>query len=615
VPAGKRFYTAWVLALLAVTALCLTLGVAKARADSSASPASGVSPASAASPSPDNGKTVLRVGWNQDIDSLNPFVGAALPAYTVYNLNYDFLVRYDAATLKPIPGLATSWSHSADGKTWTFKLRQGVKWQDGEPFTSADVVFTYNYVIKNELSAYAGYTQGITKVTALDDFTVEFSCEKPKATMLQMWVPIVPKHIWSKVSPKDGTAGFENLVPVIGTGAFQTVEWKHGSFVRMKANPNYWGGKPKVDEVLFEVYTNGDTMASDLKAGLIQYASVTPAAFSALKNDPGKTAALATSPAYDEIGFNCYTGPSRGNPALRDPAFRSALAWAIDTKTIAAIAYNGAGIPATSILPSNYYPKDLDYHWQPTAEETHGYDPAKANSLLDAAGYRDTNGDGIRDYKGKPIKLRLWAENEKPELGMDGKLITGYLRKVGLQVTLTSLDPGAMNDGIYATKNGKPYPDYDMFVWDWAGDFDPGFLLSVLTTAQIGGWSDSSWSNAEYDRLYNEQDMTLDPAKRLDLVHQMQAIIYQQCPYIPLVYTQSREVYDSEHWTGWTQMPAGTGSVDDRWTYLNVHPKTAAVASTGASRGVLIAVVVVVVVLALGGFWLLRRRSAKLEVD
>ena len=614
-PARKRFKTAWVFALIGATAFCLALGVTKARADSSASPAGSASPASAVSPSPDNGKAVLRVGWNQDIDSLNPFVGIALPSYTVYNLNYDFLVRYDAATLKPIPGLATSWSHSSDGKTWIFKLRRGVKWQDGEPFTAVDVVFTYDYIIKNQLSNYTGYTQGITKVIALDDFTVKFTCAKPKATMLQMWVPIVPEHIWSRVSPKDGTAKFQNLPPVIGTGAFQVVKWKRGSFVLMKANPNFWGGRPKVDEVLFQVYTNGDTMASDLGAGLIQYASVTSAAFRSLKQDPSKTAALATSPSFDEVGFNCYSGPSDGHPALRDPAFRRALAWAIDTKTIAAIAYNGAAIPATGILPSGYYPKDLDYHWQPTAEQAYGYDPAKANELLDEAGYKDTNGDGIRDYKGKPIKLRLWAENEKPEYGMAGKLVTGYLRKVGLQITYQSMDYGALNDGIYATKNGVLRPDYDMFIWGWSGDFDPGFLLSVLTTAQINGLSDSDWSNAEYDRLYNEQDTTLDPAKRLELVHQMQALIYQECPYIPMVYVQDREVHDSEHWTGWVRMPAGTGSVDNRWTYLNVRPKTAAVASKGASVGVLVAVVAVVVALALVGFWLVRRRSAKLEVD
>ena len=273
------------------------------------------------------------------------------------------------------------------------------------------------------------------------------------------------------------------------------IDWKPGVFVRMKANRDYWGGAPKVDELIFTIYTNNDTLASDLGSGLIQFAGVTPAAFQKLKNDPAKTALFATYQAYDNIGFNCYKGPSRGHPACKDPAFRSALGWAIDTKTIASIAYGGAAVPATSILPVDYWPKDADYHWQPPAGELRTYDPAKANELLDEAGYKDTDGDGIRDYKGKPIKLRLWASNERGALGMAGKLVAGYLMKVGLKIEYQSMDPAAMNEGVYAYKDGKYNPDYDMFCWGWAGDYDPGFLLSLLTTSQIEGWSDTGWSN------------------------------------------------------------------------------------------------------------------------
>ena len=599
--------TRWLLALAVFAALFLCLGFSAARADANATP----------SPSSSSGASVLRVGWVSNVDSLNPFVGQSTESYTVYHLNYDFLVRYDAATLEPIPGLAQSWSHSPDGKTWTFKLRHDVKWQDGQPFTSRDVVFTFDYIIDNDLSSYTGYTKGIEKVAAADDYTVVFTCDKPKATMLQMWVPIVPEHIWSKVSPKDAANKFQNSPPCIGTGPFQVVESKPGVFVRMKANADYWGGAPKVDELVFTIYTNNDTLASDLGSGIIQFAGVTPAAFQKLKNDPGKTATFATYQAYDNIGFNCYEGPSRGHPACRDPKFRSALAWAIDTKTIASIAYGGAAVPATSILPSGYWPKDADFHWQPPAGELRTYDPAKASQLLDEAGYKDTNGDGTRDYKGKPIKLRLWASNERGALGMAGKLVAGYLMKVGLKIEYQSMDPAAMNEGVYAYKDGKYDPDYDMFCWGWAGDYDPGFLLSLLTTSQIEGWSDTGWSSAEYDRLYEAQDSELDPAKRLQLVHEMQRVIYDECPYIATVYPQSREVYDTADWTGWTRMPAVTGGVDNRWTFTNVEPKVGATTAASDAKGVTVAIVIVAVIVV--GFiaWLLvhRRRAARLEVD
>jgi peptide/nickel transport system substrate-binding protein len=595
------------LALAAATMLFVGLGAASARADGSASPAPSSSP----------GGTVLRVGWESNIDSLNPFVGQSTEAYSTYHLNYDFLVQYDAATLEPIPGLAESWSHSSDGKTWTFKLRHDVTWQDGEPFTAKDVAFTFNYVIDNEMGSYVGYTKGITKVVATDDSTVVFTCEKPKATMLQMWVPILPEHIWSKVSPKDAANKFQNLPPCIGTGPFQVVDWKPGVFVRMKANKDYWGGAPKSDELIFTIYTNNDTLASDLSSGLIQFARVTPAAFQKLKSDPAKTAQFATYQAYDNIGFNCWEGPSRGHPAVKDPAFRRAIGWAIDTETIASIAYGGAAVPATSILPVDYWPKDADFHWQPPAGELRTYDPAKANELLDEAGYKDTDGDGTRDYKGKPIKLRLWASNERGALGMAGKLIAGYLMKVGLKIEYQSMDPAAMNEGVYAYKDGKYNPDYDMFCWGWEGDYDPGFLLSLLTTSQIESWSDTGWSNEEYDRLYEAQDSELDPVKRRELVHEMQRIIYDECPYIATVYPQTREVYDSESWTGWTRMPAVTGGVDNRWTFRNVAPKVGATADEGGAKGVVIAVVVAVVIVVGVVVWLLvrRRRAAKLELD
>ena len=130
-------------------------------------------------------------GTTFDADNLNPFVGYSGTAYEIFHLNYDFLVGYDT-DLSPRPELATSWETSPDGKVWTFHLRQGVTWQDGEPFTAADVVFTYTYIIKNDLTAFTSYTNSIEKVVALDDFTVKMTCSAPKANMLRLWIPILP---------------------------------------------------------------------------------------------------------------------------------------------------------------------------------------------------------------------------------------------------------------------------------------------------------------------------------------------------------------------------------------------------------------------------------------
>ncbi|MGZ4199905.1 MAG: ABC transporter substrate-binding protein, partial [Thermoleophilia bacterium] len=219
----------------------------------------------ASSPSPAGGTTVLKVGWVNEPDNLNPFIGTSTSSFLIYHLNYDMLTGYRASDVGPAPELAVSWSHSADGKVWTFKLRSGVKWQDGVPFTASDVAFTFEYIIRNNLASYTSYTVGIKQVIAVDPLTVRFVCSSPKANMLGMWVPIVPAHIWSKISANAAQNSFPNHPPVIGTGPFQTVEFKKGDYIRMVANKSYWRGAPRIDEVIFTPYQNPDTMVQELR--------------------------------------------------------------------------------------------------------------------------------------------------------------------------------------------------------------------------------------------------------------------------------------------------------------------------------------------------------------
>ena len=169
----------------------------------------------AASPSASPGATsILRVGWVQEPDSLNPFVG--WQATSVPALPHELRLPHQPGrkTLQPRPELATKWSVSPDGTVWTFTIRSGVKWQDGVPLTARDVAFTFNYQLENNLWNLASYTDGITKAVAVDDVTVKIYTTAPKANMLQMIVPIIPEHIWSKVSGKAAGTTFQNNPPV-----------------------------------------------------------------------------------------------------------------------------------------------------------------------------------------------------------------------------------------------------------------------------------------------------------------------------------------------------------------------------------------------------------------
>ncbi len=549
--------------------------------------------AAATSPTPSGApdKVILRLGWTREPDNLNPFVGVSASCYEAWHLQYDLLNGYDAASLTPKPEFAESWSHTPDGLMWTFQIRPGMTWQDGVPATAHDVAFTFNYIIANQMASFTGYTEGIEKVEATDDVTVVFTCSRPKANMLGMWVPILPAHIWSKVDPKDAATGYANAPPIVGSGPFQIVEWKKGSYIRLAANPKYWAGKPKVDEVIFETYQNADTMAQDLKSGALAGAWGIPPAQVESLNGGGVTSISYITIGFDQLTFNCAPAPAKGNPVLRDPAFRQALNYAIDKRKVASVAYSDQVSPATSLIPAGLYATDLDYHWEPAAAQAYPFDLEKAKAALDAAGYTDANSDGIREGKdGKPIRLELLARNESIMSQQSGKFIAGWFKQIGLDIKFQVVSEAALSDKVWNTVAGKVQPDYDMFLWGWVGDADPNFLLSISTTDQAGMWNQSVWSDPEYDALFARQGRELDPQKRKQTVWKMQQIVYQQSPFIPLIYSRSQEAYNTTAWTGWVTSPARDGGVFYTFqtdSYRLVHSVAAATTSEGSGSSTL----------------------------
>ena len=621
---SRRLRTFIVLLVVAVPA---ALGLALAM---DASGAESDAPDAAASPAGDAGKVVYKVGWTRQPDNLNPFIGFESPAYEMWYLTYDTLVGFDPAKLAPMKGedstgLATDWSVSDDGLTWTFTIRDTAKWSDGVPLTARDIAYTYNLIIDNpeQTANIIAQTKSIERVTAVDDYTVQFTCSKPKPDMIRHWVPILPEHVWSKIPVKDIGKKYQNDPPWVGSGPFTCVEWKKNSHVRLVANPTWWGPKPSIDELYFTNYTNGDTMLQDIKAGTIDGAcNLVPTQVKQLEGSPDVTARTIVTDAFDELAFNCYEGPSKGHPALRDARFRQALNYALDLQKLVDLVMMGSTTPGTTIIPPDYY-QEPDWHWEPPADVKYTYDPEKAKELLDAAGYPDSDGDGVREYEGKPIELRLVARSESSEEQQEAKLIAGWFKDVGVPVKLSVMDSSTLSDTILNYEKDVLTPDYDMFLWGWYLDYDPGSMLSYFTKAQIGNWSDSYWTDPEYEELFKLQSQELDADKRKEYIDRMQQILYEQSPYIVTDYRPDFEAFNTAKWEGYIAVPEPNGNVlvppfgnGGYANFLTIKPKTGAAGAGGAAGGAALWIglgVAALVLVGVGALVLRRRRARAIE--
>jgi peptide/nickel transport system substrate-binding protein len=533
--------------------------------------------AGAQSGSGQDDKLILRIGDTNDIDGFNPFKLVEVPSFEVMDLTYDLLVDFSPKDSSPVPGLADSWEHSEDGLTWTFHLNKDAKWQDGKPVTSEDVAYTFNRILKEEQGLFIDYVRQIDKIETPDKHTVVFTTKKPSVQMLSMYVYILPKHIWKNV-PADETKTFPNQ-PAIGSGPFQAVEWKKGQYARLKANPDYFRGKPKLDEIIFQFYDNDDTMVQAFRNGDVDYISGIPVnLFKSLENQDGIVTNSAPDPSFTELGFNLYE-PSpelikefgapkttTGNPALLDPKVREAINWAIDEDELTEKVLQNEGVPGSTLVP----PVLTRYHLELGESELQGFDIARSKELLGQAGWKDTDGDGIVDKNGENLELRLFVRSEDKDSVTAGQYIQDWFEEAGIGLEVKAIGDTALTDVIYAA-------DYDMFIWGWSSDADPDFILSVLTCDQIMGWSDTFWCNDDYSRMYQEQKQQLDLDQRANTIKEMQRIAYEDNPYVILYYDNQTEAWRTDKFRGWTRTPttADPGKIAYTFSnegYLNLRP-------------------------------------------
>ena len=518
---------------------------------------------------------VVRIGWLEGPDSLN--IGGAWlgTAYTISGLTYSTMYKFNLDGTFSFD-LGTDIKRSEDGLVYTFTIREGVKFHDGQPVTAKDVAFTYNLVMAHEdFPTLHSYVEHFVSVEAPDDKTVVISLDEaiPNIDSKLVFLYIFPEHIWKDHSEGDAAAAYENL-EMIGSGPFKMLEYKANEFIRLGVNKDYYGSVAKVDEVIFQVFQNSDVLVQALKSSQVDMVTNVPGtSVETLKADPNikLVAGAPLAPELTDIIFNITEpencpiadgGLCTGHPALRDKQVRLAMAHATDKQKIIDIVLLGLGEPGIALIPSGLG------DWFNSSIRDYEYDVDKANQILDAAGYLDADGDGVRDMPdgSRPLTFRLNWPDTNSQYQRIAELLSEMWGELGITVEMQVVESDTL------TAQCCPALDFDIILWGWIADPDPNTLLIIPTTDQIPtGYNETGFSNARYDELFAQQGVELDREKRREMVWEMQSIVHENIPYIIPYYAFAIQAYRLDRFTGWKDSETKV-ALEDPSSLLYIEP-------------------------------------------
>ena len=496
-------------------------------------------------------KSIVRIGWAGSPDNLNPGMGILTESYTIYGLVYDTMYNLNldgSFTLS----IADSVVRSDDGLVYTFKIKDGIKWHDGKPLTAEDVAFTYNLYKDTPEYPYLNgyYTTYFSAVEAKDNEVILTLTEAiPNIESQLVFLYILPKHVWEGVNKLE----YENF-EMIGSGPFKMAEYAQNEFVRLTANKEHFSRPPKIDEVVFQTFENQDALVQGIKTGQLDLITEMPnTSVESLKTTENVEVVIGApfSPGVTDIIFNqldpenCPTdagGICTGHPALRDRDVRLAMAHATDKQKLIDLILLGLGTPGLTLIPDGLGV------WYNNTLKDYEYDVAAANKILDDAGYKDTDGDKIREMPdgSRPLTFRLNWPSDSITSPRTAELLSEMWGEIGITLEMQAVDPDAL------TAQCCPAFDFDIMIWGWGSDPDPSALLYVYTSEGIPtGSSETGYSNPKYDELYAQQQTELDFETRKSIVWEMQKMVHDDVVYIIPFYDAETQAYRSDRFTGW----------------------------------------------------------------
>lgn len=474
----------------------------------------------------------LRVGASQEPDSLNPVIGSMAFAADVYNLVFDGLIRYNDKA-EPIPDLALevptqqNGGISKDGKTLTYHLVHNATWHDGVPFTAADVIFTWRAIMNpaNNTATRDGYDR-ISAISAPDPYTVVVKFREPYAPGIYLFRDlnqgaILPAHLLGNL--KNINAVPFNQKP-IGTGPFILKEWNHGSEIVLDANPHYFGGKPKIEHVIWKFIPDQNTLVEQLKTHEIDFAGTVPAnSYDEIKAIPGIVVKTTSTLHWEHLVFNVRKAP------LDDRRVRLALCYALDEDAIFHNIYHALGTKG----PTDQNP---DFKWYNKKLAYYPHDLKKAAELLDAAGWKLGSG-GYRAKRGARLSIGISSvAGNKPREALEVLLQSEY-KAVGVDLVIknypaaTLFAPMQTGGVLYGGK-------YDMAIFQWDNNTPDPDDSTYIGPEWIPprGQNMMFYQNPVVGHAQHEATRVFDFAQRKALYDRIQAEILRDVPEYTLIW-------------------------------------------------------------------------------
>ncbi len=463
-------------------------------------------------------------GSFSDIRTLNSMLSSDTASNQVLGLMFEGLLNYkkDGSL---IPQLASDLPKaSADGLTYTFKLRPGLKWSDGQALTSDDVKFTYALAYDPAYKAVASPRRGdlskyIKSIDTPDQQTVVFNMSQVFAPFLSSHgrYGILPKHVLGTLDPKAiNTADF-NTAPTVSNGPFKFVKWDKGSQVTMARNDSYWQGAPYLDQWIYKVLPDSVAVSNQLKTGEIDIGTVDPGQFDNLKTTQSVSLVEFARPVFTFFAYQLDPNKPAG-PLFQDKQVRQALIYALDRQSMVSAIYFGHASIANSVEP----PTSWAYKDKPQVVYT--FDKGKANSMLDAAGWAKGS-DGIRAKGGLKLKFNMITNAGNKQRESLLQVMQQSWKDVGVDATPSLIQFPQLVSQIVSIRT------FDMFLvgFNFNEDPDESQLWHSRNTAP-GGFNGFDFKNDQVDQVLDQAVGTLDKNKRKDLYGQFQDLMSDQAP-------------------------------------------------------------------------------------